>query len=65
VDRYTITVPDNASQSTIVRKAKRVAGWNGFIRTTTEDYGDTYRVNPVGRRKPCIVMFISYKESSC
>lgn len=56
VERYEFEAPDDASDKTIVRRAKKIAGWSG-TRCTTENMGGMFTLRPVG---VCQVMFITY-----
>lgn len=57
VRRTTFTAPDNASNSTLVRRAKHALGLAG--RHRTEQWGDVLAVYPRGE---CTVLFI---EPTC
>ena len=50
-------------RATIVRRAKARMGWSG-MRTSTDDYGDSYTVRPTGSRAPCWVMFITWTDDA-
>lgn len=58
VRRATITAPENASDSLLIRRAKRAIGIDG--RHRVDSYGDTIVVLPYGT---CTVLFITYRES--
>jgi len=67
VRRCTIEAPtaeyrSPAYRRTLVRRAKAAAGWTG-LRCVVDDYGDSYRITPSGRRAPCWVMFITWDDS--
>ena len=45
----------------VVRAAKRAAGWAN-LRCTTDYSGNMIEVRPIGRRAPCLVMFITWQD---
>ena len=55
VQRKTLTVPDDASDLTIVRRAKHLMGWTGTP-CKTEDYNGEYTLRPQGT---CQIMFVT------
>ena len=56
VKRYTFTVPESASDLTIIRKAKQLAGLTN-VPCRKESMGDMFALYPAGA---CVVCFISY-----
>jgi len=58
VERHSITMPDNASDLAIMRKAKELCGYSG-LRGRTDHYGDMIEFRPYGL---CQIMFISFEE---
>jgi len=58
VDRYRITVPSGATQRTIMRAAKREAGYSGE-RGRTDSFGDMFAFYPRGAH---VVMFVTFAE---
>lgn len=59
VKRY--VVPGTPNHLSLVRQAKKMAGWSG-LRCLTADMGDMLEVRPVGRSAPCWIMFINWKD---
>lgn len=59
VNRY--TVADSGRNSTVVRRAKKAAGWSG-MRCSVSSCGDMIEVRPVGKRAPCWIMFITWND---
>lgn len=61
VRRYTVGLNGIQAQrqSTVMRHAKRAAGYTG-IRGVTRDIGDCFEFRPYGA---CIVMFVTERES--
>lgn len=55
-NRYTIETPIDASQSTIMRRAKAAAGLTG-VRGVTTLYADGFEFRPYGRHE---VMFVDF-----
>jgi len=58
VRRATIEVPDNASDLTLVRLAKKVIGLTG-VKCKREQWGDDIVLRPYSS---CTICFITFKE---
>ena len=58
VRRYTLEADEGTSDLALVRRAKKLAGWEG-VRCNTANFGDTIELRPQGM---CCVMFITYQE---
>jgi hypothetical protein len=61
VRRYHMEEVSDEKQPSIVRRAKKLAGWTGFKCETMAYNGDTYEVRP---RRAAMVMFVSWDESN-
>lgn len=48
-----------ASDLSIVRRAKKIAGWDGY-RCNTTNYGDGFELRPTNG--DCVVMFITWQD---
>lgn len=57
VRRYSFEAPDDATDLQIIRRAKKMAGWNGYP-CTTENMGDMFTLRP--KDGSCVIMFITY-----
>jgi len=60
VRRVTVTIPDSASDLTIVRMCKAALGLTG-VKGVTENYGDSFRFTPNGS---CTVAFFNFDNRS-
>ena len=60
VNRKEITVKENATQSQIMRAAKRAVYITG-CKGVTESYGDGYIFRPYGQNT---ILFVNYEEQS-
>lgn len=58
VRRYSIDLPDNASQARVMRAAKRTADFSN-VRGVTSALGDGFEFRPYGM---AIVMFVTWRE---
>lgn len=64
VRRFTIegsTGTGHKDMRKLARDAKKSAGWSG-LRCSTDDYGDSLTLRPVGRSAPCWIMFVTYLD---
>lgn len=66
VRRYTVPTPDVEYRSpaynrTLVRRAKKAAGWTG-LRCAVYSNGDHIEIRPIGSRAPCWIMFINWAD---
>lgn len=52
---------DSASRRTIVRAAKRFAGFTG-MRCVVDDAGDWFAIRPIGGDAPCQVVFATWVD---
>ena len=59
VHRHEFVAKQNASQRSIVRKAKQLVGFTG-VKAETEDYGDSFIIKPRGY---CQVIFVDCGNS--
>lgn len=59
VRRHEFVANQNASQRSIVRKAKQLVGFTG-VKAETEDYGDSFIIKPRGY---CQVIFVDCGNS--
>jgi len=58
VERHTLEIPEDASNRTIMRRAKAAVGLTG-VRGTKEDWGDMIRFKPHNMNT---VMFVTFGE---
>jgi hypothetical protein len=56
VRRGSFTVPENASDLSIIRKAKKLMDMNG-VACRKESFGDMWAFYPIGS---CVVLFVSF-----
>ena len=56
VERYSVSMPDDASDLAVMRKAKELCGYSGLRGRTFND-GDTIEFRPY---RLCQVMFVSF-----
>ena len=56
VNRYEFMVDTEASQRSVVRKAKALAGFTG-VKAETEDFGDSFKIKPRGYNQVIFVDF--------
>jgi hypothetical protein len=56
VNRYEFIPKRDASQRSIVKKAKELAGFTG-VKSETEDYGDSFKIKPRGYNQVIFVDF--------
>jgi hypothetical protein len=55
VRRYTLEVPEKTSKLALMRRVKRLIGWNG-ARCNVSEYGDMLDIRP---RDACMVCFVT------
>ena len=56
VRRYFLAMPDALSNYSVVRRVKKIVGWNGS-RCMTQNYGDMIALRPYGTCQVCFVTF--------
>lgn len=61
VNRYYFTLPEGASDLSVVRVAKELAGWTG-LRCARNGSADYMELRPTGRAAPCWIMFITWVD---
>lgn len=58
VERYSVSMPDNASDRAVMRKAKELCGYSG-LRGRVDSYGDMIEFRPYCL---CQVMFVTFES---
>ena len=56
VERYTLEYPKGISKLALMRRIKRLIGWNG-TRCNVTDYGEMLDIRP---RNACLVCFVNW-----
>ena len=58
VERHSVSMPDNASDLAVMRRAKELCGWNGLRGRTCND-GDMIEFRPY---RLCQIMFVTFES---
>tara|TARA_Y100001973_G_C5110364_1_gene287368 strand:- start:561 stop:809 length:249 start_codon:yes stop_codon:yes gene_type:complete len=56
IEKHEIEIPFKLSQASVIRKIKKLIGWNG-MRSDVVNYGDHYYV--ISPRNTCLVCFVN------
>jgi len=61
VRRNEITVAKNAADRTLIKLAKKWAGWTSQRCDVSNLGGDCFQIKPTGNNAPCMILFIQPK----